>query len=156
MCTVSDNCPGASNPDQADGDFDDSGTACDCDDGNAAVYPGAVEVNDGLDNQCPGDPGYGFVDEISGTAGFFDPDDKNVFSWPEQEGAARYDVARARSGDFLDHCTLFPNLPGTEFSDLAPVFQGKVHYYLVRVGYPNVGSWGGNSFGEERIVPCAE
>jgi hypothetical protein len=156
VCSVSDNCPGVSNSDQADGDFDDAGTACDCDDGNAAVYPGAVEVNDGLDNQCPGDSGYGFVDEIGGTAGFFDPDDKNVFSWPEQAGATRYDVARARSRDFLDHCTLFPNVVDTELSDAAPVAQGAVHYYLVRASFPNLGSWDGNSLGEERIVPCGE
>ena len=34
----------------------------DCDDQQSAVYPGAPEVCDGLDNQCPGDPGFGAVD----------------------------------------------------------------------------------------------
>jgi hypothetical protein len=155
ICTASgDNCPGVSNPDQADGDFDGSGTACDCDDGNPSVYPDAVEINDGLDNQCPGDSGYGLVDEISGTAGFLDPDDKNVFAWPEQVGAVRYDVVRARSKDFTDHCTLFLSIAGTELNDSTPVFPGELHHFLVRASFPYEGSWGGNSVGEERVIPC--
>jgi len=35
----------------------------DCDDTNPNVFPGAAEVCDGVDNQCPGEPGYGVVDE---------------------------------------------------------------------------------------------
>jgi hypothetical protein len=35
----------------------------DCDDSHATVYPGAPELCDKLDNQCPGDPGYGRIDE---------------------------------------------------------------------------------------------
>jgi formylglycine-generating enzyme required for sulfatase activity len=39
------------------------GTAVDCDDTNKNVYPGAPEACDGIDNQCPGDAGYGQWDE---------------------------------------------------------------------------------------------
>ena len=35
----------------------------DCDDNNADVHPRAPEFCDGIDNQCPGDPGYGVVDD---------------------------------------------------------------------------------------------
>ncbi len=35
----------------------------DCDDTNANIFPGAPELCDGIDNQCPGDVGYGMVDE---------------------------------------------------------------------------------------------
>ena len=35
----------------------------DCDDTYARTYPGAREICDRRDNQCPGDYGYGFVDE---------------------------------------------------------------------------------------------
>ena len=38
----------------------------DCDNNNPDVHPGAEEINDGVDNQCAGDPGYSLVDEIGG------------------------------------------------------------------------------------------
>jgi MYXO-CTERM domain-containing protein len=47
-----DNCPLAANPTQADADGDTFGTACDCDDASADIRPNAVEVCDGLDNDC--------------------------------------------------------------------------------------------------------
>ena len=39
------------------------GVIVDCKDRDAAIYPGAPEICDGKDNQCPGDPGYGATDE---------------------------------------------------------------------------------------------
>lgn len=47
-----------------DGDgFTKTGANPDCNDWNAAIYPGAPEIADGLDNQCPGETGYGEIDE---------------------------------------------------------------------------------------------
>jgi hypothetical protein len=66
-------CPLASDPDQADDDADGLGDACDdcrlgatdvdldgvcdaldCDDGDPATFPGALQVCDGVDNTCGG------------------------------------------------------------------------------------------------------
>jgi hypothetical protein len=47
-----------------DADADEQSTcAGDCNDANAAVYRGAPEVCDGIDNQCPGDSGWAQTDE---------------------------------------------------------------------------------------------
>ncbi|OEU81267.1 MAG: hypothetical protein BA865_06000 [Desulfobacterales bacterium S5133MH4] len=49
----------------SDGYYAESGcgTEEDCDDSDETVYPGALELCDGIDNQCPGDAGYGDIDE---------------------------------------------------------------------------------------------
>ena len=69
-----DDCPAVFNPDQADTDGDGLGDVCqdndhdgytynvDCNDANPAVHPGAVEVCDGVDDDCNG-----LVDENQGT-----------------------------------------------------------------------------------------
>ena len=90
-------------------DLDDDAdgfTPCqgDCDNDDADTFPGAVEINDGLDNQCFGDAGFGIIDEISGTAGYHNPTAQNEYSWPAQAGATSYEVARASSRDFSMDC----------------------------------------------------
>ena len=69
-CTVGDTCADGicvSGSDPLDADEDtfvsDACGGDDCDDGNADIYPGAPELCDVLDNQCPGDAGYGLTDE---------------------------------------------------------------------------------------------
>jgi hypothetical protein len=51
------------NPCVADTDGDGSRDDADCDPENGEVYPGARELCDRVDNQCPGDPGFGNVDD---------------------------------------------------------------------------------------------
>jgi MYXO-CTERM domain-containing protein len=61
--TVDYNCDGSIGYTDADGD---GYAAClECDDSNAAVYPGAVEVCDGLDNDCDGNIDLNAVDATS-------------------------------------------------------------------------------------------
>ena len=136
--------------------MDGHGVPCDCDDTSDSIHPGAVEQNDGNDNQCPGDAGYGLVDEITGVTGFFNPLDKNEYSWPAQPLASRYHVGRAESADFLVGCTLLPQFPTgqTFFSDTAQPLSGGVFYYLAQSKLPNAGSWGAGSAGIERDLPC--
>jgi hypothetical protein len=49
-----DNCPCTPNPDQIDSDGDGDGDACDCDKDDPSVHPRALEVRDGIDNDCDG------------------------------------------------------------------------------------------------------
>jgi hypothetical protein len=149
-----DNCPFDANSTQADGDGDPAGTACDCDDTDPATYPGAEEVNDGVDNQCPGDAGYGVADETSSESGFFNPNDKNEYSWPAQAGAVTYHVVRGDTADFSIGCTMFGPFPETFLIDAEPLASGEIRYYQNRSFQPNLGSWGQSSTGLERDVPC--
>jgi plastocyanin len=52
---IVDNCPFQANPSQVDSDMDQYGSACDCDDNQTGVHPGALEiVDDGIDQDCNG------------------------------------------------------------------------------------------------------
>jgi hypothetical protein len=154
VCTVTDNCPDTPNGSQADGDMDGWGTACDCADADGGTHPGAIEENDGVDNQCAGDPGYGLVDEMDNSLGFHDPNSKTLLSWNPQFPAKQYRLARAWNGEFTDHCQLFPIQEGTSRNDPGVPQPGKLLYYLVRAIGQHVGSWGADSSGQERDLPC--
>jgi len=113
-------------------------------------------VNDGVDNQCVAEErGFGLVDEITGKSGFFTAGNKSKYQWPAQAGATRYQVARATKADFTQGCTALPLTTQTFVTDTAVPPPGVVYSYLVRSKLPNVGSWGANSEGVERTVPCA-
>jgi hypothetical protein len=126
----------------------------DCDDEDPTTYPDAPEINDGKDNQCPGDPGHGLVDEVE-RCGFEDPQDRTAFSWTPQPGATLYEVALSTTPSFsAPDCTTWTEQEsGTTLSDDPP--QGQVSYILVRTVQPNVGSWGADSAGVERTVACS-
>jgi hypothetical protein len=125
----------------------------DCDDTSAFVHRGAVETNDGFDNQCPGDDGFGLRDEISGNLGFWNPADRNEISWPEQTGATSYEVARSTVSHFFTDCTT-TTVGEPRWSDTAAPTTGGVLHYLARPAAPHAGSWGADSSGAERTEIC--
>lgn len=139
--------------DGPDGDGDGFCDPGDCDPGFANTYPGAPETNDGVDNQCPGDEGFGLIDEITGIAGFFDPLDKAMFSWRPQSGASLYEVARSTHADFSVECVGIET-PDPQWRDEDSPLPGGGFFYLVRSKAPHIGSWGADSAGIERNSVC--
>jgi hypothetical protein len=158
-CTVGDAClagtcvPGLPPDEDGDGYSTPLCGGTDCDDAHAAVHPGAPEINDGLDNQCPGDPGYGSIDEISGLSGFTIPGDPAQFCWTPQEGAAEYELVRSAVPPFSGGCVrqVQPSVCWKDGED-PPV--GSVFLYLARSSTPHTGSWGKDSSGKERTEPA--
>ncbi len=71
---IIDNCPLIANANQIDADNDSYGAACDCNDTNASVNPGATELCDGIDNNCNGQ-----IDESGGTISYFADADGDGF-----------------------------------------------------------------------------
>jgi hypothetical protein len=133
------------------------GTAGDCDDTNANTFPGAPEVKDGKDNQCPSDCppgapdcGFGVIDEITGSAVW----NGSTLCWPAQSAADDYEVVRSPSASFTDGCFVFPASSVTCLEDSSTPDEG-VYFYLVRSVTPNPpGSWGQHSDGTERSGGC--
>ncbi len=124
----------------------------DCNDANAAVHPGAPELNDGIDNQCPGDPGYGIADEISDT---LKVNGDGVISWADTSGAATFDVARSASNN-MSPCEIIGTATSgsPSVTDAAVPPFGGGFYYLVRAASAHIGSWGMSSSGAERSLAC--
>jgi hypothetical protein len=117
-----------------------------------AVYPGALEVNDGVDNQCPGEAGHGIVDETGPGSGFM-TDSPDEYGWPGQLGATRYEVARSPAPDFSSGCVLFTTST-TSIVDPTFLGPGQIFYNLNRASAPQAGSWGADSDGVERSFVC--
>jgi hypothetical protein len=168
-----DNCPLVSNPSQtdsdldgegdpcdacptipdagADADADGAGDVCDCAPSNPQTYPGAPEVNDGLDNQCAGDQGFGPVDEIQTLV----IQGSNV-SWAPQPLAISYTIGTRRGTRYTStvSCGTTTYFEAQGSVSTAPP-TGQTIFILVRARTPHVGSWGRSSSGVERTVPCA-
>jgi hypothetical protein len=136
-----------------DGDGDGACDALDCAPNDPTVFPGAPEINDGKDNQCPGDPGYGVIDEISGMSEFPVANDKTQFGWDPQPGATAYQVVRSTTDDFTSACTSFATSQTFIIDTDVPPPAGRF-YYLVRATAPHLGSWGLFGDGTPRTVPC--
>ncbi len=144
--------PGLAGTKDADDDGDASSEcAGDCNDADPYTYANAPESNDTRDNQCAGQPGFGVVDEVSGTFGF-NSGSNQLLSWPPQAGASGYELQRSATpfpstNPYVLSATLSG---GTSYSDPTVPPPGTTLYYLVRALAPNLGSWGQKSNGQER------
>ena len=75
--------------------------------------------------------------------------------WTAQAGATLYQIARSTAADFSADCTTFSDAAPC-FPDGAPVPPpAGSFFYAVRTLSPRLGSWGMDSVGVERTVPCA-
>lgn len=100
----------------------------DCNDTNNDIYPGAPEVCDSVDNQCPGDAGYGTVDENctscidndgdnrgDGCANGADCDDSNKNTWDTCA------TCQDNDGDtFYETCNQYLTVKGPDCNDTDP------------------------------------
>jgi hypothetical protein len=127
--------------------------ALDCDDTDGEIYSGAPEINDGRDNQCPGDIGYGVADETSGDSGFHQRKDKTAYCWTAQAGATEYEVRRSSSPTMSSPCA-GTTTTETCWYDAAIPSVGGVFHYLNRPTAPHPGSWGQDSARVERTNVC--
>ena len=104
-------------------------------------------------HQCPGDAGFGLVDELEGVVRFHNPASDDDPSWPAQAGATLYQVARATAPDFSAGCETFTTAgPVLVMPDDPP--PATAFTLLVRPLAPFSGSWGRNSAGVERVFVC--
>ncbi len=129
------------------------GSPPDCDDTDSNTYPGAPEVNDGKDNQCSNDDGFGSIDEVTGNSEFTISSGNHKFCWAPQTGAATYQVARSTKSDFSEGCMVFETSESC-YTDQASPPRGGAFHYLVRALTPLAGSWGVSSNNVEIDIPC--
>ena len=81
-------------------------------------------------------------------------DDPSTVSWVTQAGATTYRLVRAPHPTFAAGCSQF-ELIGPPLVDAFQPDEGQALYYLGRVTAPVSGSWGADSTGAERSLPCA-
>ncbi len=126
----------------------------DCQDNSAAVANGLAEINDCIDQQCPGDYGHGMFDEVSGKAGFL-TSNKNRFGWPAQASALSYRAVRSSSRTFPTGCASITTA-NAFWDDPTTPTPNEVLYYLVRSLTTCKGSYGPKSPHVERGAICGE
>ena len=149
-------CNGSVPANETDGDLDGFRIcAADCDDTEPKTHPGAAEVNDGKDNQCPGYAGRGLIDEIDEDAGFPSAGDPATLCWTPQPYASGYQVIRSDRSDFALSCATFTTASSCLVDPTLPA-TGAISHYLIGAAAPFRGSWGADSSGTERIPLCGE
>ena len=122
-------------------DSDGDGFVCpdECDDTNFVIYPGAPEINDPYDNQCPGDAGFGLINEIEGLMELMEGAGSTSVCWPAQPGATYYRVRRCSDAIMSDACVDVDTMM-TCIDELNDPIAGEIYYFRVRATIP----YGGN------------
>ena len=139
-----------------DADGDGRCAGIDCNDANAAGGNNLAEVNDWVDQQCPGDVGYGVTDETSGNSGFTLASDKNRYRWTAQSGATQYQVFRSTTRTFNAGTCLGSLQSGNEWLIPGSPSVGTAYFFLNRPTTPKKGSYGQRSGGVERPAICGQ
>ncbi|MCP3997177.1 MAG: hypothetical protein GY722_19275 [bacterium] len=134
-------------------DSDSYDSPADCNDGDPYVYPRALEVVDGMDNQCPGSYGFGAIDETAEDSGFLSDLFGSEYSWYPQAGATQYEAIRVVAPGSSAACDSVIGAE-TSWDDTEIPSAGELFLYLNRVLAPLVGSWGPDSSGVERSMEC--
>jgi len=135
-----------------DADLDGYCAETDCDDTDDTDLANFPETNDGIDNNCSTDPGYGLIDEILPTTGFLYSNSQYV--WTAQPEAFSYRALRADSADFLNGCVSFNVTQFPYILDFTVPAPGDVYYYVVQAYTPHTGDWGKSSSGSVRDPLC--
>lgn len=113
-----------------DSDEDDSPDYLDCEPLDPNIYPGAQELCDGKDNQCPGDPGYDEIDE-----GCSPPVQYGVMVqhfYPDSYFIAVGFYGDVQSADVIDGPNIAGTFPGHAYLSQRPTI-GDI--YSIRITY---------------------